>query len=129
MASTDDILTAIRGAVQNLSNLTYATGAAGRFTSSAISPIATMTTVGTSALTIVAANPSRRAISFHSCDPTGNTTIWLLPGVATAITAQGGVVLVPGQDYVIDQGLGSNAAWQAIAGTGSSNNLLILEYV
>jgi len=78
-------------------------------------------------LLIVPFRATRRAISFHSCDPTNNTTIWITP-LATLSIGQG-VPIVPGQDYVIDSYLGCNSGWTAIAGTGSANKLLILEFI
>lgn len=128
MASADDLITQLRGIAQNLSQFTKAMGAPGRTVSAALSPLPTLvTTLGTSSLAVVGFNATRRAISFHSTDPTNNSTIFLTP-LAVATIGQG-VVLVPGQDYVIDAGLGCNCGWMAIAGTGSANKLLILEFV
>lgn len=126
MASMDDILTAIKGATQNISQLVSAFGAPGRSVSSQTSPISTLQTVGTSALAVVSFNANRRGISFHNSDPTNNSTIFLAP--ATIAIGQG-LVLVPGQSVYISADLGCNSGWTAIAGTGSSNKLMILEYV
>ena len=81
-ASLDDILTAIKGATQNLSNLTIAFGSPGRTSQSfTTSPVASYfnsiasAAFGTQPFQVVAFNANRRAISFHSCDPMGNTTL------------------------------------------------------
>ena len=136
-ASLDDILTAIKGATQNFSNLTIAFGSPGRTSQSfTTSPVASYfnsiasAAFGTQPFQVVAFNANRRAISFHSCDPMGNTTMWLTTNTTFAgAGVPQGIALVPGMNWVIDANSGSNAAWFAIAGSGTTNKLLVLEYV
>jgi hypothetical protein len=133
MASDDDFLTSLKGVAQNIGGLIAAMGAPGRTmdllgTSIITSPVGTLfTAIGTSSLALVTFNAGRRAISFHNCDPTNNTTIWVTP--LSVATAGQGVCLVPGQNYLIDARQGANCSWAAIAGLGSTNTLLILEFV
>lgn len=128
MASNDDFLASLKGIAQNLSQMVSAMGAPGRAVSAQTSPLGTLvTTLGTASLNVVSYNVNRRGISFHNCDPTNNSTIFLVP-LAVATIGQG-MVIVPGQSVFIGSDLSANASWAAIAGTGSANSLLVMEFV
>lgn len=130
MASNDDFLASLKGISQNLSQMVSAFGAPGRFASSTkTSPLATLVTnLGSTSLTVVSFNINRRGISFHSCDATNNTTIFLT--TLAVCTVGQAMPLLPGQSLFISADLASNAAWQAAAGTSTATNILMInEYV
>ena len=129
MASNDDFLASLKGIAQNLSQMVSVYGAPGRFASAQTSPLATLvTTLGSTSLTVVAFNANRRGISFHSCDATNNTTIFLT--TLAVCTVGQAMPLLPGQSLFISSDLASNAAWQAAAGTSTATNaLMVLEFV
>lgn len=92
------------------------------------SPIGTYPVVGTSAAQVIGANPVRRGIIF--ANPSNSVILYLAP-VGTVIAAGVGVPLLPGAVFQImaDENVQVNCAWQAVAASGASNNLTILEFV
>lgn len=126
MATIDDINTSLQGIAQNLARMVISFGAAGRTLQTTASPMVTIIqAVGSTSATAVVFNAQRRAISFHNSNPTG-TTIWVMP--ATTAVIGWGIPIVPGGDYVVDNFLGTNVVWNAIA-AGGTNVLTVLEYV
>ena len=127
MASLDDVLSGIKGATQNIGELVAATQAPGlQGARNQTSPFATYASVGTSAVQVINFRATRRAISFHNGGGTTNTTIWLAPD---SIATGQGINLAAGSSLFITPDLGCTCGWTAIAGTGSSNQLMILEYI
>jgi hypothetical protein len=135
MATIDDVVSNIKNGVLNLSQFVSGTtssilqafAAPGRFAQNGTSPVATLqTAIGTSGLLIVPFRASRRAISFFNSN-TSNTTIWVSPLAMS--TAGLGVPIAAGSSYTITPDLCSNCGWTAIAATGTTNTMLILEFV
>ena len=127
MASLDDVLSGIKGATQNIGELVAATQAPGlQGARTQTSPVASYLSVGTSAIQVIGFRSTRRAISFHNSGGSTGTTIWLAPN---SIATGQGLFLAAGSSVFITPDLGCTCGWTAIAGTGSSNGLMILEYI
>jgi hypothetical protein len=92
-----------------------------------LSPNCTLATVGTAAAAVVAANPTRRGLSFSN--PSSTATIYLAP-LGVALSAGLGVPLLPGATQAFQAGgnFQINCGWQAVASAASSP-LTILEFV
>lgn len=127
MASQDDINSTLKGWVQNLGTITQWLTSPGQTLSSTTSPKATVyTTLSTSSVQVIGTSLVRRAIWFMNSNPAGNN-IWVVPANLTAASNQG-ILLVPGDDRAIPPTLAVNAAFNAIAATGSANILTIVEF-
>ena len=85
-------------------------------------------TLGTSSVQIIAANPNRRGILFHNPGP---NTVAVCPSNLNAIIGAGSMVILPGDEKrIMATGrIRVNCAWKAIASTGSSNYLTVLEFL
>jgi hypothetical protein len=132
-----DLVNATKGVVRNLSQLnnSLATSAVATATLSVASAVLGMTirgtaspapltvvSVGTTSLLAIAANSARLGLIFHNPNPSGNN-LWVT-NLSTAVANQG-ILVLPGDRVAIP----SNCGWTAVAGTGSSNNLVIVELV
>jgi hypothetical protein len=92
------------------------------------SPLFTPAVVGTTAAQVIGSNAQRRGITF--ANPSSTVILYLAP-VGNAIVAGQGVPLLPGAVFAIaaSGNLQTNCGWQAVAASGGSNNLTILEFV
>lgn len=139
-ASFADLISTLKGVVQNLgqvhSDITalnsgigtalgaVATATLGAALGSTNNPTATIVTnLSTTSLLVVSANSARVGITFHSPDPAG-VNMWLAPSTITAVAGRG-LLLTPGGSL----NMPSTCGWNAIATTGSGNVLTILEFV
>lgn len=135
-AGANDVNSTLKGVVQQLGALVtntstdgitsalgaLATATLGANIGTTSSPAFTNATVGTSSLLVIAANSSRINIAFHSPNPAA-ANMWVVPSAATAVAGQG-VLVLPGGTVLIP----STCAWNAIATSGSSNMLTVLEW-
>ena len=95
--------------------------------SSTASPKATVVSnLSTSSVQVIGSSVFRRGISFFNSNPSGNN-MWVVPANLTAVANQG-ILLIAGANYQIPASLAANAAFNAIASTGSSNVLTIIEF-
>lgn len=139
-ASLSDLVSTLKGGVQNLGQLVQSLGTSSASVAAAVGALATatlganlggtsnpsatiVTNVGTSSLLVVAANSARINIAFHSPNP-GGVNMWVVPSAATAVAGRG-VLVLPGGTVRIP----STCGWNAIATSGSSNVLTILEWL
>jgi len=138
MAQIDDVVSNLKNGVLNLSqfisgttsSILQAFAAPGRFATQGItSPVATLqTAIGTAAgLAIVPFRSTRRAIAFYNCNVTAASTIFITP-LNTAVVGQS-IGIAGGSSIIFTPDLGCNCGWTAIATTGTTNCLLILEFV
>lgn len=127
MAGGDDLASIIKGQVQNIGQLAAWASAPGQTLSSTSSPRATnLTAVTTTSILAIATSAVRRAIEFHSCDPTGNTNIWVMPG--TTAFVRRGILIVPGARYQIPPSMAGNNCFYAVASSGGTNSLTVVEF-
>lgn len=127
MSGADDVNSTLKGIVTNLGVLAQLASAPGYTLSTATSPKATIvTTLSTSSLQVIAASTTRRAMTFFNPNPSGNN-IWVVPANVSAVINQG-ILIVPGGDFPTPASVDNNAAWNAIAATGSTNVLTIIEF-
>jgi hypothetical protein len=99
----------------------------GNTLSTTASPQATVVTnLSTSSVQVIGSSTVRRGLSFFQPNPSG-VNIWLMPGNLTAV-ANEGILLIPGSSWSVPTEFSSSAAWNAIAATGSSNVLTIVEF-
>lgn len=126
MAGNDDLSSITKGIVQNLSQLAAWASAPGQTLSSTSSPRASnLTAVTTTSILAIATSVMRRAIEFHSCDP-ANTNMWIMPG--TTAFVRRGIYLVPGGRYQINASMAANNCFYAVASSGASNSLTVVEF-
>ena len=135
-AGADNVNSTLQGIVRNLGQLvtntstdgivtalgSIATATLGANIGTTSSPAFTNATVGTASLLVVAANSSRLNIAFHSPNPSA-ANMWVVPSAATAVAGRG-VLVLPGGTVLIP----STCGWNAIATSGSSNMLTVLEW-
>src|SRR5882672_4365275 len=104
--STDNIVSTMQGLVKNIALLNQLIAAPGNSlsqiptatASAVVSPKATIyTTLSTSSVQVIAASPTRRAMTFVNSNPSGNN-IWVVPSNVTAVINQG-ILIVPGGQY------------------------------
>lgn len=127
MAGGDDLATITKGQVQNIGQLAAWASAPGQTLSSTSSPRATnLTAVTTTSVLAIATSAVRRAIEFHSCDPTGNSNMWIMPG--TTAFVRRGILIVPGSRYEIGPTMAANNCFYAVASSGSTNSLTVVEF-
>lgn len=127
MAGGDDLTSVTKGLVTNLSQIAAWASAPGQTLSSTSSPRATnLTAVTTTSVLAIATSAVRRAIEFHSCDPSGNSNMWVMPG--TTAFVRRGILLVPGSRYQIPASLAANNCFYAVASSGSTNSLSVVEF-
>lgn len=127
MSSADDLVSTQKGGVQTLGQYVQYISSPGRTTSSTTSPKATIiTTLGTASFTAIAASTTRRAIEFINSNPSG-PNMWVVSANVAAATNQG-IYIPPGGFRRIPHSLAANAGFNAIAATGSSNTLTIVEF-
>lgn len=133
-AGANDVNNTLKSVVQQLGALATSTATDGVTTALGVlatatlganigtttSPAFTNATVGTSSVLVIAANSSRLNIAFHSPNPSA-PNMWVSP--ATAVAGQG-VLVLPGGTVLIP----STCTWFAIATSGSSNALTVLEW-
>jgi hypothetical protein len=86
--------------------------------------------IGTAAAQVIAANPSRRKITFHNPGTVNVYVAMLVNAQGAAFTptlaALGGTFLIyPGNTLPFDGEV--QVAWQALAASGSTNPLTIME--
>lgn len=91
------------------------------------SPVVTaITTLGTSSLAVIGANPTRKKLTFHNPNVISNINIFVCPSSIPAVVAGGGSICIfPGWSVDIE----GNCGFNAIAQSGANNGLTILEYV
>ncbi len=127
MAGGDDLASITKGQVQNLGQLVAWASAPGQTLSSTSSPRATnLTAVTTTSVLAIATSALRRAIEFHSSDPVGNAYMWIMPG--TTAFARRGIPIVPGGRYQVNASMAANNCWYAVASSGSTNSLSVVEF-
>lgn len=126
MAGADDLASITKGQVTNIGQLVAWASAPGQTLSSTSSPRATnLTTLAATSVLAIATSAVRRAIEFHSSDP-ANVNIWLMPG--TTAFARRGIYLVPGGRYQVNASMAANNCWYAVASSGSTNTLTVIEF-
>jgi hypothetical protein len=127
MAGDDDLTSVTKGQVQNISRLAAWASAPGQTLSSTSSPRCTnLTSLTTTSILAIATSAVRRAIEFHSCDPTGNSNIWVMPG--TTAFVRRGILIVPGARYQVPPQIAANNCFYAVASSGSTNSLSVVEF-
>lgn len=126
MAGGDDLSSITKGQVQNIGQLVAWASSPGQSLSSTSSPRATnLTAVTTTSVLAIATSALRRAIEFHSSDPS-NANMWLMPG--TTAFVRRGIYLVPGGRYQINASMAANNCFYAVASSGATNTLSIVEF-
>lgn len=126
MAGGDDLASITKGQVQNIGQLAAWASAPGQTLSSTSSPRATnLTAVTTTSILAIATSAVRRAIEFHSCDP-ANANMWIMPG--TTAFVRRGIYLVPGGRYQINASMAANNSFYAVASSGATNSLTVVEF-
>lgn len=135
-----DLVSTLKGVVNNLSELIKSNGtltlslgtAIGRLATATLggnlggttNPTATVVTnIGTASALVIAANSARLGITFHSPAPAA-VDMWVVPQAITAVAGRG-IRIVAGDRFTCP----STCGWNAIATTGSANVLTILEFV
>lgn len=91
------------------------------------SPVGSTVLVGTASVAAIAANISRRGIIFIN---PGTVNLYVCPSNQTAVIGQGVLILPGGQQTFLGDpsaNVAFNSGWNAIAATGASNPLTILE--
>lgn len=127
MAGADDVNSTLQGIVRNLGQLAQIANAPGYTLSTATSPKATIvTTLSTASMQVIAASTVRRAMTFFNSNPSGQN-IWVVPANVSAVINQG-IPIAAGSSYATPASVDNNAAWNAIAATGSTNVLTIIEF-
>lgn len=127
MAGVDDLVTALKGGLQTIGQFVAQQIAPGMTLSSVVSPTMTVvTTLTTASLAVIGPSTVRRGMIFHNPTPAG-VNYWLSP-TGTAAVANRGILLVPGDHFLIGPTLSPGAGWNAIAASGSGNVIVILEY-
>jgi hypothetical protein len=130
MASADDINSTLQGLVRNVGqcvSLLTQYVAPGQTPSTAASPAATLfTALSTTSVGVIGTSTLRRGLVFLNPNPSG-VNMWVVPSNVTAVINQG-VPLTPGSSYTVPSTLHCNAAWNAIAASGTNNVLTILEF-
>jgi hypothetical protein len=135
-AGADNLNSTLKGVVANLGQLVtntatdgivsalgaLATATLGANIGTTTSPAFTNATVGTASVLIVAANSTRINIAFISPNPAA-ANMWIVPSTTTAVAGQG-VLILPGGSVEFP----STCGWNAIATSGSSNMLTVLEW-
>lgn len=87
-----------------------------------------VSTLGTTAAQVIAADPVRRGIVFHN---PGNVVIRIAPANVALVSGSGGIVIYPQSDFILldDNPLFNvNCAWNAVADSGSNNTLTIFNF-
>jgi len=126
MSGGDDLASITKGQVQNIGQIAAWASAPGQTLSTTSSPRATnLTAVTTTSILAIATSAVRRAIEFHSCDP-ANSNMWIMPGT-TAFVRQG-IYLVPGGRYQINASMAANNRFYAVASSGATNALCVVEF-
>jgi hypothetical protein len=127
MSAADDLNSTTKGQAQNLGTLANWAASPGQSVSGITSPKATVvTTLSTASLQVIAASTTRRALEFYNSNPSGQN-IWVVPAPASAVI-NNGVLIVPGGSKPWPPSLACNAAFNAIAATGSTNVLTVIEF-
>jgi hypothetical protein len=92
-----------------------------------LSPMGTLAKVGTSSISVIGANASRRGIIF--ANPSETRTITLVPGNQVAVSGKGILIKPLGERWFFGDGklIKFNSAWNAIADDGADNPLEIIE--
>jgi hypothetical protein len=126
MPGADDLASITKGQVQNIGELTAWAMANGQTLSTTSSPRSTnLTAVTTTSVLAIATSAVRRAIEFHSSDP-ANSNMWIMPG--TTAFVRRGIYLVPGGRYQINASMAANNCFYAVASSGSTNSLSVVEF-
>ena len=122
-----DLVSTQKGGVQNLGQFVAFITAPGQTLSSTTSPRATYyTALSTASLQVAAASSTRRAIEFWNSNPSGQN-IWIVPAALSAVINRG-ILIVPGGRYQVPTTMAANSAFNAIAFTGSTNVLTVVEF-
>lgn len=126
MAGGDDLASITKGQVQNIGLIANWASAPGQTLSTTSSPRATnLTAVTTTSILAIATSAVRRAIEFHSSDP-ANSNMWIMPG--TTAFVRRGIYLVPGGRYQINASMAANNQFYAVASSGGTNSLTVVEF-
>lgn len=93
-----------------------------------VSPNGTSVVVGTSSVAAIGYNQNRRGIIF--INPSATVTLYVCPANQVAVAGQGVPILPQGQQTFISDpntNVSFNCGWNAIAQSGGSNSLTVLE--
>lgn len=133
--SITDLVSTNKGGVQNVANIFQSLSNSYPSATASSSPIATgVNTLGTTAVSVVAARTNRNGILFHN-PATTSVDVYVFPStIATTptVAAPGGAwKIVPGGDLPLPSvGFANvNCAFSAFAGTGTNNALTIWEFL
>jgi hypothetical protein len=120
-AGAQDVVTQLRGVVQQLSSWVAVGQREGSFT---IGTVTAVNNLGTASIQIIAADSARTYIVFHNPSNTVELLVCQSPTVASFTTRGGSFLILPG-DYLTLTGAVS-VAWNGIAQSGANNPLTII---
>lgn len=127
MSASDDLVSYLKGNVNTLAQFVAQAISPGWSLSTTTSPKATIfSTVSTVSQQVIGANAFRRHIEFFNTNAVG-TTIFLMPGNATAVINQGIPIGTAGS-YIPQTWLNVTGAFNAIASSNATSVLTIVEF-
>jgi hypothetical protein len=130
-----DLVSTQKGGVQNLGRAAQSLANAFPPATASTSPVVTgINTLGTTGVSVIAANALRHGILFHN-PATANVNIYIYPSGAnpapTLASTGGSLIIFPGGDRAFPSTVypNVNAGFSAFAGTGTNNALTIVEFL